>query len=106
MFIFYFQRLEYYSNTLSQIIYVLKDGEKSFKLWKPKNRNGSLYINTFMSARNVLFGKSEKDRSFFFIDRDLKIYSTQIYYLNTTIIPSDYDPSYIIKIINKNDTVI
>ncbi|KII74890.1 hypothetical protein RF11_14609 [Thelohanellus kitauei] len=106
VFIFYFERLHDQSNSFNPIMYVLMDGEKVFNRWTPMIDNQPLYVDRFVISKHILFGIADTNRTFFYVHKNLKLYSVQKYETDCSIIPSDYDPSYVMKMIPKNVKVI
>ncbi|KII68273.1 hypothetical protein RF11_06713 [Thelohanellus kitauei] len=86
---------------LNQTLYVSKDGGKSFSLWKPMHDGKTIFVDQFITIKDVLFGESSFDRLFFYADNELNIFSIQKYEINGLLVPSDFYPSYIIKLVPK-----
>ncbi|KII62568.1 hypothetical protein RF11_05198 [Thelohanellus kitauei] len=104
-FLFFFHRRHRKTDRISQILLVSKDGGINFNRWKPMHQGMQLYIDKFITFKDVLFCESEINQTFFYVDRDLKIFSAQRYERNETLIPCRFNPSYIIKIVGKTVAV-
>ncbi|KII75162.1 hypothetical protein RF11_10457 [Thelohanellus kitauei] len=104
-FLFLFYPQNQMPARISQIVFVSKDGRTSFSYQRPTYYAKPLYAHQFSATKNVLFGISDLDQTFFYMDKELNIFPAKKYEANEVTIPSSCDPSYIIKIYMKNITL-
>ncbi|KII61119.1 Vacuolar protein sorting/targeting protein 10 [Thelohanellus kitauei] len=95
----YFRKTNEASDTPNERIYLSKDGGNSFTLWSPTYNGNPIYIDEFVATKNILFGKSNINRLFFYVDSNLKILSAEPLERNELAIPSLFNPPYIIKLV-------
>ncbi|KII66231.1 hypothetical protein RF11_14753 [Thelohanellus kitauei] len=88
-----------FKNKLEIKIYVSKNGGQSFNKWKPQYNDERIFSDDFRPIKNVLLGISMLNNTFFYADTELKIFSIHKYEKDEMIIPSHYDSSHVMKII-------
>ncbi|KII63540.1 hypothetical protein RF11_16347 [Thelohanellus kitauei] len=93
------------SDPKNQILYVWKDGEISLTPWKITIDEKAVYVDEFVAINNILFGVSRLGQQFFYVDNKSNIFSVQTYNIYESVIPSDFEPSYIYKLTAKDITV-
>ncbi|KII72853.1 hypothetical protein RF11_15513 [Thelohanellus kitauei] len=96
---FYEKKTE--STVSNQILLVSKDGGVSFNRWRPTYNEKPLSVDKFFAAKSAVFGLSEVNQTFFYADKDLNIFFAQRYDENESIILSNFDLAYVIKIVVK-----
>ncbi|KII72856.1 hypothetical protein RF11_15516 [Thelohanellus kitauei] len=105
----YYLEIFYKLNTqpvsIEQITFIAKNGTQSFIRHKPLYDGKRLYSYKFVAAQSILYGISDLNQFFFYVDNDLNIFPAKSYEKDGLAVPSPYEPSYIFKIVVKNLTV-
>ncbi|KII74262.1 hypothetical protein RF11_05737 [Thelohanellus kitauei] len=105
MFVFDFKQKNKTSIEERQVIGISMDSGKSFLRWRPTYKNQPLYVDEFVPIKNILFGISALNRTLFYVDRELDIFSIIKYGRSCSWIPSRFDPSLLIKLVAKRSPV-
>ncbi|KII62266.1 hypothetical protein RF11_09583 [Thelohanellus kitauei] len=93
------------SNAVNDIMYVSKNGGWSFNRWIPTYNGNNIHANKFIAIKHVLFGISDINRTFFYVDVDLNIFSVNKHGKDDYIVPSNFDPSFVFKLVKNRFNV-
>ncbi|KII60369.1 hypothetical protein RF11_04278 [Thelohanellus kitauei] len=92
-------------NKINQILHLSKNDAQSFSQWIPLYDNKPIYVDYLIAIKQFLFGISTVDQIYFYVGGNLQLFSIQEYETNESVFPSNFEPSYIYKLVRKNLTV-
>ncbi|KII64195.1 hypothetical protein RF11_01932 [Thelohanellus kitauei] len=104
-FVLNFKENDETSNTFNHKLFVSRDGGKSFIRWTPTYYGIPICVDHFIVIKNVLFGLSHINRTFFYVDRKFQIFSLQSLERDELVIPSEFDPSCVVKLVMQDVTL-
>ncbi|KII70291.1 hypothetical protein RF11_15860 [Thelohanellus kitauei] len=101
-FVFLFNKKYKIPWILKQIIYVRDNKRLKWDAWRPMVNNKRLHIDKLVAIKHLLFGISYVNQTFFYVDQQLNVFSAHRFERSYLFEPSDFDPSFIYKLVKIN----
>ncbi|KII61046.1 hypothetical protein RF11_10979 [Thelohanellus kitauei] len=93
--LFTFERYGTNLTLTEQLIYVSRDGGNTRVLWRPTFHNNPIYVDEIIPMNDVLFAVSKINKTYFYADKQLNVFSFNRYEQDAILVPSLFDSAYI-----------